>query len=448
MNNSFYNGLTGEIILPSDEQYTEARQVYNRSIQKFPNVIVYCNNRTDVINAISWAREKCIGIRIRTGTHNYEGFCVGNKVLVIDISRMNKLKLNKKETILKIEGGVVNSQIYELLGNKGYPFPSGTCPTVGAAGLTLGGGWGLSCRLFGLTCDNLLSLEIIDYEGNVLIANEHKNPDLYWACRGGGGGNFGVVVSMAFKVPNKVNKVSLIKLYCPNATKEMMGKFLYIWQNWLLDLDERITVVSRLFNTKEEGTVIRGSGIFYGPPKEAYEILKRFKNIDGMNIVIEYVTFIKAIENIENAYPESEKFKTTGRFVYKNYDDDEITNIVDLLQDRAEGAILSGLSLYALGGKVKDVNRYDTAFYYRNAKYIMAIQSIWENPRYKEDNIEWVKVRFKYIKSITKGSYVNFPYKNLKSYDKEYYGKNVFRLKEINKKYDPLNVFKFPQSIN
>ena len=78
----------------------------------------------------------------------------------------------------------------------------------------------------------------------------------------------------------------------------------------------------------------------------------------------------------------------------------------------------------------------------------MLIQSVWENPRYREDNINWVKEKFKYIKSITKGSYVNFPYSNLKCYDKEYYGKNVCRLKEVNEKYDPYNVFKFPQSIN
>ena len=448
MNNSYYNGLTGEIITPCDEQYDEARQEYNRSIQKFPNVIVYCYNKTDVINAICWAQEKCTGIRIRSGRHNYEGYSVGDNVLVIDISRMNKLKLDRKRNVLKIDGGVINSQIYELLGNEGYPFPSGTCPTVGAAGLTLGGGWGLSCRYFGLACDNLLSLEIIDYEGNSIIANENQNSDLFWACRGSGGGNFGVVISMTFKVPEKVNKVCLIKLNCPNATKEMMSEFLCIWQNWLIDLDEKITVVSRLFNTKEEGKVIRGTGIFYGVPEEAFEIMNPFTDIEGMEICIEYITFLEAIEDIESVYPDSEKFKTTGRFVNRNYNNDEINNIVGLVQDRPRGSIISGLSLYALGGKVKNINKYETAFYYRNAKYIIAIQSEWENPIYKEDNINWVKDRFKYLKSVTKGSYVNFPYSNLKNYDKEYYGENVCRLKEVNQKYDPCNVFKFEQSIN
>ena len=448
MCNSYYYGLTGEIITPCDEQYDEDRQEYNRSIQKFPKVIVYCCNKTDIINAICWAQEKCVEIRIRNGGHNYEGYSIGDNVLVIDISRMNKLKLDKKKNVIKIDGGVINSQIYELLGSEGYPFPSGTCPTVGAAGLTLGGGWGLSCRYLGLACDSLLSLEIIDYKGNILIANEKQNSDLFWACRGGGGGNFGVVVSMTFKVPEKVNKVCLIKLNCSNVIEYKMKEFLCIWQNWLIDLDEKITVVSRLFNTKEIGKEILGTGIFYGLPEEAYEILKPFTCIEGMNIYIEYVTFLEAIENIESSYPDSEEFKSTGRFVYRNYNEDEINNIVNLLQDRPLGSIVAGLSLYALGGKVKDINKYDTAFYYRNAKYIILIQSVWENPIYKEDNIDWVKQKFKYLKSVTKGSYINFPYSKFKCYDKEYYGNNVCRLKEVNEKYDPCNVFKFPQSIN
>lgn len=448
MDNIYYEGLTGEIITPCDEQYEEARQEWNRAIQKFPKVIVYCYNKNDVINAILWAQEKDMKIRIRTGGHNYEGYSIGNDVLVIDISRMNKLKLNKQKGVLKIEGGVINSQIYELLGNEGYPFPSGTCPTVGAAGLTLGGGWGLSCRYFGLACDNLLSLEIIDYTGNVIIANENCNSDLFWACRGSGGGNFGIVTSMTFKIPERVDRVCLIKFHCPNATKEMMGEFLEIWQNWLIDLDERITVVSRLYNSKEDGKEILGTGIFYGLPEEADEILEPFTYIEGMEISIEYITFLEAIEDIESAYPDFEKFKSTGRFVYKNYNEDEIYNIVDTIKDRPKGSILTGLSLYALGGKVKDVSKYETAFYYRNAKYIIGIQSVWENSKYAEDNINWVKEKFRYIKSVTKGSYINFPYKNLKCYDKEYYGKNACRLKEVNEKYDPYNIFKFPQSIN
>lgn len=445
---NYYNGLTGQIVTPNDFNYDEARQVWNRSIQRFPAVIVYCYNKSDVRNAVLWAQKKCVGIRIRTGRHNYEGYSVGNDVLVIDISRMNNLKFDRRLNILKIDGGVINTQIYEFLGNQGYPFSSGTCPTVGAAGLTLGGGWGLSCRNFGLACDNLIELEIIDYKGNIITANKDKNPDLFWACRGGGGGNFGVTVSMSFKVPKKVDKVTYIEFHTPQSSKEDMEQFIYIWQNWLINLNEKITLVSRLFNSEMKGIEIHGTGIFYGTPDEAISIMKPFYNVRGMEIDVQYLPFIEAIEIIEGVYPKHEKFKTAGRFVNINYNCSELGGIVGLVQTRPKGSKLTGLSLYALGGKVKDVDRHDTAFYYRDAKYIIALQTMWKDNKYKEDNIKWFDERFKYLKSVTRGSYINFPYNKLKCYDKEYYGENACMLQKINNKYDPCNVFRFPQSIN
>lgn len=448
MNDNYYHGLTGQIITPNDPEYDADRQIFNRAIQKFPQVIVYCYNEQDIRNAILWARRNCVGIRIRTGGHNYEGYSIGNDILVIDISRMNRLEFNENERILKIQGGVINTQIYELLGNLGYPFPSGTCPTVGAAGLTLGGGWGLSCRNYGLVCDSLLSVELMNYNGKLLSANSCKNSNLFWACRGGGGGNFGVVTSMTFKVPEKVSGVSFVKFYYSNANREVMEVFVYIWQNLLKTLDNRMTLVSRLYNSQAEGKLIYGEGIFYGTPEEAYEILKPLQLLTSMSITAQYMPFIDAIRRVESMYPAYEKFKSTGRFVQRDYDYEEIRKLIDIVQERPEGSVRSGLSLFALGGKVREKNKYETAFYYRNSKYIMSIQSQWEDDIYAKENIQWVNDNLRYIKSITRGSYINFPFNNLRDYVEEYYGKNALRLREINEKYDPCNIFRFPQSIN
>ncbi len=448
MYDKFYNGLTGDIVTPCDKQYDKARQIWNRAIQKFPSIIVYCYNNNDVGNAICFAIKNNIEIRIRTGGHNYEGYSVGNCILVIDISRMNKLELDENRRVLKAQGGVINTQVYELLGNKGYPFPSGTCPTVGLAGLILGGGWGLSCRYFGLACDSLLSIDIVNYEGKVVTANEYINSDLFWACKGGGGGNFGVVTSMTFRIPNKVESVCLVEFYLANAMVEDMEQFLKIWQNWLKNLDERMTVVSRLYNSPEDGMAIYGNGIFYGSAYEAQILLDNFNNIYGMQISVRSMSFIEAIEIIESSYPNSQMFKSTGRFVQRNYNNEEVENISNILTRRPIGSVYAAISLYALGGKVTDIGRTQTAFFYRNSKYIMGIQSVWENPKYANDNIGWVKENFKYIESITKGSYINFPFSGLECYQRDYYGGNADKLIRINQRYDPFNVFKFPQSIN
>jgi hypothetical protein len=447
MMNDRYCGLTGEVITSGNPGYEEARQEWNRAIQKLPLAIVYCSTDRDVSNAICWARNNCVAIRIRSGGHNYEGYSVGNDVLVIDISRMNGLEIDRANNILKVQGGVKNKQVYGLVAAEGYPFPGGTCPTVGVSGYALGGGWGYSCRYLGLGCDSLLELELVDYTGKIVLANEYSNADLFWACRGAGGGNFGVVVSLTFKLPPKVHRVSLVELYLPDSTEESQAAFIDAWQRWLVGLDERITIIASVCNSQEEGLAIYGRGIFYGPPEEAAEILQPLAGIEGMRLALQYIPFLEAINKIGESYADSEQFKSTGRFAYQEYDQTEITDIVGLIRTRPDGSRFAAVSVYALGGRVKDVSSDATAFYHRDAKYIIGVQSIWLDQQYARQNIEWVQQKFNYLKAMTTGSYVNFPYGDLPDYEEAYYGHNAGRLARIKNMYDPLDVFTFPQSI-
>ncbi|MGL5086304.1 MAG: FAD-binding oxidoreductase, partial [Clostridium sp.] len=143
--------------------------------------MVYCYDKYDVSNAICFARGKKIGFRIRSGGHNYEGYSSGNAIIIIDISRMNKVRVVEDWSIVKIQGGVDNKKLYEFVSSRGYPFPGGSCPTVRVAGYSLGGGWGYSTRYLGLGCDSIIQIEIVDYTGKLIIANEHCNSDLFWA---------------------------------------------------------------------------------------------------------------------------------------------------------------------------------------------------------------------------------------------------------------------------
>ena len=188
-----YSGLTGKIITKESFEYEESRLAWNRAIEKYPLVIIYCNNEEDVINAILWAKNNDIEIRVRSGAHSYEGYSTGNDVAIIDISKMNEIYIDENNGFARIGGGVRNREIYEALGSRNYAFPGGGCPTVGVAGLVLGGGWGYSSRFLGLACDSLIEVEMINYEGKKLILNEQSNSDLFWACKGSGGCNFGII---------------------------------------------------------------------------------------------------------------------------------------------------------------------------------------------------------------------------------------------------------------
>ena len=189
-----FERLTGIVITKESPNYEECCLAWNRAINKHPLVIVYCQNNDDIINAINWAKEYKVSFRIRSGTHHYEGYSTGDNLLVIDVSEMNKIELN--DTTVKIQGGVRNRELYEAVCGAGYPFPGGGCPTVGAVGYTLGGGWGYSSRLLGLGCDQLIEAEMITANGELVVANESQNEDLFWALRGSGGGNFGVITSL------------------------------------------------------------------------------------------------------------------------------------------------------------------------------------------------------------------------------------------------------------
>lgn len=444
----FFKGLTGEVVIPKDLEYDEARQEWNRAINKFPLVIVYCERKQDVVNAIRWAQRRCVRIRIRSGGHHYEGYSTGNLVLVIDISRLNRLILDKERNILRMEAGAKNTEVYDLVGSNGYPFPGGTCPTVGVSGFTLGGGWGLSSRLYGLGCDSLLELELVDYKGRLINANRYCNSDLFWACRGAGGGNFGVIVSMTFQLPEPTNPdVTLVRFFYVGTTKEKQAQVMDIWQNWLPGLDKRMTLVASFYNAEDEGLGIFAQGFFYGSPEMARELLQPFAEVEGFRVELEESSFLEAVKKVEETYPPSEKFKSTGRFVQRQYSTCELDNIAELIQAPAEGSVYAAVSFYAMGGEIREKGKRETAFFYRDARYIMGIQSVWTEDESARKNREWVRERFEYIKSITKGSFVNFPISNLRNYEREYFGDNAGRLNRVNEKYDPFNVFRFPQGL-
>lgn len=435
------NGLTGKVIWPFEPEYEQARQEYNRDINAYPVAIVYCYNSQDVANAILWSQKHHVKLRIRSGRHNYDGFSTGNGKLVIDTTFMDRIEIDTNDEVVKVQAGTRLRRLYDILYEHGCTFPGGTCPTVAISGLTLGGGIGLSTRYLGLTCDSLIEAEMVNAKGEILIANQECNPDLFWALRGAGGGNFGVVTSFTFTLKKKVDKITLIQLKWDNNQPARL-QFLHEWQAWLEDLDPRMSAFGRVY---KQGVYF--FAFFYGLPDEAANILEPILNIPGLTLKnIEYVDFIKAIDTIGAMYPKSEKFVDTGRFVYRHLHENELKKIIKIL-DGAPSDTNSLIKVYSLGGVVSTVDPNDTAFYYRTAKYIMAISSSWEENDAALINKAWVAKGFKYIKWLTCGSYINFPYRKLKDYLMAYYGRHVKVLQSIKAKYDPRNIFSFPQSI-
>jgi len=302
-------------------------------------------------------------------------------------------------------------------------------------------------RLLGLGCDSLEAVELIDANGRFITASREKNPKLFWALRGAGDGNFGVAVRTIFRLPKKVDSVTLVALYYPNSDAAAQIRFINTWQQWLSSSDERISLQAPVYHDQVEGYAVFARGIYFGSKHQAEKAVELLTKLPGCEASFKEMTIYEAIKAIEDTIPDSEKFKSSGRFIGRPLRLDEIGRMVDMMRNYPKGSIFAGLTLYALGGQVMNVAPAESAFFYRRSPFVVGLQSIWAEDEYAKSNTEWVQSRLDYINKVTVGSYVNFPNSDIVDYEREYWGKNIVELRRVKRMYDPCNVFRFPQSI-
>ncbi|MDA8345108.1 MAG: FAD-binding oxidoreductase [Thermaerobacter sp.] len=264
--------LTGLVVDRFSPLYDEARMDYNTGLPPFfPKYIVFCFDVHDVQNAVRWSQAHGLPIRARSGRHSYEGYSLVDGGVVIDVSRLNQVELTHGSGKAVIGAGADLQPIYQKLWDDGrLTIPGGSCPTVGIAGLTLGGGFGSISRLFGLTCDVLESLEMVDVNGDVIRASESENENLFWASCGGGGGNFGIVTSFTFKT-FPIDKVTVFTLTWRWPDLRAVMKAFQVWADPQF-LDRRVVPILKL--TSEQAGQVAVVGEFVGPLEDMFFLLQ------------------------------------------------------------------------------------------------------------------------------------------------------------------------------
>ena len=206
--------LSGTLVVPGDATYANDALLFNELITSpLPEAIAYCASAADVQRCVAYARAHDVPLAARSGGHSYAGYS-SSPGLVIDVSSLNTVSVAPGMQLATVGAGAQLVDVYSQLGSSGLLLPGGSCPTVGIAGLTLGGGIGVFGRAYGLTCDNIASLEMVTADGSLLRCTPRSNSDLYWASRGGGGGNFGIVTSFTFTV-HPIPSVTLFTLDWP-----------------------------------------------------------------------------------------------------------------------------------------------------------------------------------------------------------------------------------------
>jgi hypothetical protein len=438
--------LTGRVIFRGDPGYESARKNWDPHTNRFPKVFVFAQRTQDVANAIKWARENDVPIRARSGRHALEtNLSQVNGGIVVDVSEMKKIKLNKKNGTVIVETGNRVGRIANTLAAQGFIAPFGDSPSVGIGGITLGGGIGPLQRTIGLICDNLIGLEMVDAKGRVIRANKNRNADLLWASRGGGGGNFGIYTRYKFKVHRAPARATVFQITWPWNQFEEVFK---AWQQWAPSVDHRLG--SELNIGPKKGGNVTMQGLFLGPRTEAIRLLNPVSSVGTpTKKIIQSLPYQKAVNFLLPPDPVlTQRFSNqfSSGFARRPFPDKAIKAMREFLE-KVEGDSTAGFFFLNWGGAVSRVSPKATAFFWRKAKFYVEWNSSWLKQSDAAKNIALARNTRRKLQPYIVGSYINVPDQGIKNSGPVYYGTNFPRLRRVKAKYDPGNVFNNPQSI-
>jgi FAD/FMN-containing dehydrogenase len=447
---AFKSALRGEVIVPGDARYDEARKVYNGMIDRRPRLIAKCTDVADVIAAVNFGRDNSLPVSIRSGGHNAAGLGVCDDGVVVDLSPMRYVHVDPQKKTIRAGGGALWGDV----DHAGFPFglavPAGFISTTGVGGLTLGGGIGHLTRNYGLTIDSVLSVDMVLANGKFVIASAKENSDLFWAIRGGGG-NFGVVTSFLFKahpvhthyagpmlypLEDTVDVMKWYRKFIVKAPRELNGFFAF------LVVPPAPPFPDHLHNKKMCGIVWAYSGnVKKGP--SVFKPIRKFKTpaLDMVGPIPNPV-----LNSMFDAlYPSGLQWYWKADFM-KELSDEAIALHAE--HGAKLPTLLSTMHMYPVDGAAGRVKNDATAWAYRDAKWSSVIVGVDPDPAKKETITNWAREYWTALHPHSAGgAYVNFMMDEGEERVKATYGKNYARLTKIKKKYDPNNVFRVNQNI-
>jgi len=442
--------LRGELVQPSDAHYNEVRKVYNAMIDKHPVLIARCGDVADVISAVNFGRDNHLTVAVRGGGHNGPGFGTCDDGLVIDLSKMRGIRVDPSNNTVRVEGGCVWGDVDHATHSFGLAVPSGILSSTGVGGLTLGGGIGYLARHYGLTIDNLLSVDIVLADGRFVTASASENTDLFWAVRGGGG-NFGAVTSFLFKA-NPVQTVYGGPMFWP---LEMAADLFHFWQDFILKAPDNINgwfafaTVPPVAPFPEQYHLQKMCAIawcYTGDLADGAAALEPVRKFSPPAIDFAGPIPFPALQSMFDAlYPPGLQWFWRADF-FNHYDDKAID--LHVKYGSQLPTMFSTMHIYPINGAAGRVGQQDTAWGYRDAKFAQVIVGVDPDPKNNERMTEWAKDYWLALHPFSAGGgYVNMIMDEGEDRVKAAYGDNYQRLAQIKAKYDPHNFFHVNQNI-
>jgi len=443
----FKRSVRGEFVTPADTNYDKYRAVWNGMIDKRPASIIRCAGQDDVITAVNFAKDHRLLLSVRGGGHNVAGKALCDDGLVIDLSCMRAVRVDPADLTVQVQGGARLGDIDHETAAFNLAVPFGLVSQTGIAGLCLHGGMGWLTRKYGLTLDNLLSVDIVTADGQLRRANESENEDLFWAVRGGGG-NFGIVTSFEFRAYPIPEQVWFAGPIYPVSQAKQVLKFV---AGFMEDAPEELGLIAIFWNAPKHPRVseehqgkpvIILAACYHGPFEKGEENIAPLRRI-GTPIadLSEPMRFVDLQKFLDEDYPDGMLYY--WKSLYLTRLDDEVFDAL-IAHAAARPSALSSIDVWFGEGALNRVAPDKTAFARRDARYVLAMEANWTSPDESEANIAWARECFKEMEPFSHGSYLNFPgfMEDSNKLLRGAYENNYERLRAIKAKYDPDNLFR------
>jgi len=431
--------LEGRVVRPGDAGYEDARKVWDGLFDHYPLAIAFCSTAAEVAAAITWARQNDIALRVRSGRHSLQGWSGIDAGLVIDTSEMKQVRIDREAQTATVGPGLDQGEVVEALGPE-FAVPTGSEASVGLGGVTLGGGIGFFSRSMGLTSDNLLAADVVVPDGidgaRLVRADRDTNSDLLWACRGGGGGNFGVATSFTFGL-SEVGEISVLDFSWPLSE---LGEVFEAWQRWAPGTDPRLG--SNLVVLADS---VACTGVFRGDESEHRELSKPLLDAGRPQVTTRKGNWVDVFKTFNVGPRTYLNWIFSSAWAFEPFP----AEAIDLIGDRMRKAPPGGSNFWCLswGGAVASEPEGGSPFPHRDALFYAEPGAGWNGNKLTSQARGWVAEFGKALRPYMSGSYVNVPESALADWGDAYYGPNFGRLREIKSRWDPGNVFDFEQSI-
>jgi FAD/FMN-containing dehydrogenase len=442
--------LRGELIAPGDEGYDEARSVHNGMIDRRPAAIARCANVADVIATVNFAREEGLDLSVRGGGHSVPGFGTNDGGVVCDLSAMRGIRVDPRRKTVRAEGGCTWGDLDHATHAFGLATTGGIISTTGVAGLTLGGGIGYLARGFGLSCDNLISADVVLADGTFVTASEEDDADLLWALRGGSG-NFGVVTSLEFRL-HPVSTIYGGPILYP---VDRAGDLMRFYREFIADAPEQMGAffgfqiappLPFIPEDRHGETMCLMVACWTGPIEDGERAVAPL--LEAAPVAASHVGAMPypALNSAFDALlPKGLQHYWKADFV-RELTDDAIAAHVE--HGPLVPALESTMHMYPINGAAQRVGNQDTAFAYRDATFACVIAGMWPNPADNERNVAWVRDYWEAIHPYSEsGGYVNFMAGDDQDRVRDNYRENYDRLAALKRRYDSDNLFHVNQNI-